>query len=100
MAQNEVIAENALDPVPITSELDQFEHNSLLELVYQLSAHKHEIREFTKSMMDRHENMTNFLNVFAYRYPRLKGYIDGLADLKEHQELNYRGRQEFPKETS
>jgi len=58
------------------SYLSPVEHNTFLELVFQMIEQKRDISNFKKVLTKRENNMQNFLNSFENRYPEVKSYIE------------------------
>jgi len=58
------------------SYLSPVEHNTFLELVFQMIEQKRDIAKFKKTLTQRENNMQNFLNSFENRYPEVKSYIE------------------------
>jgi len=58
------------------SYLSPVEHNTFLELVFQMLEQKKDIAKFKKVLTQRENNMQNFLNSFVNRYPEAKSYIE------------------------
>jgi len=100
LTQNTTIAllQKQLESIPKQIEnkhpksgLNPVDHNTLLELIYQFSAHKQNLRARIRADIDTESNIENFLVSVKNRYPEFKEYIDKHSEGMEHLPLNYTG---------
>jgi len=73
------------------SGLNPVDHNTLLELIYQFSVHKQNLRTRIMADLDTEGNIENFLIGVGNRYPELKEYIDKHSESMEHLQLHFNG---------
>ena len=73
------------------SGLNPVDHNTLLELIYQFSVYKQNLRMRIMADLDTEGNIENFLIGVGNRYPELKEYIDKHSENMEHLQLHFNG---------